>query len=237
MNAKMRSDRLSGRGRRMKAAAVGSLAVSATLLLGVTPAQADSGLGGWIAPAPTPDLAPGPDPLDDPEKRADFLSRCGEWCTIVNGEFTGDPREGVPENMSGMHDNCTSPASFTYKEEETQGNGIVIGLQLNSASVPVLPKIEYSSVHTRTEGVTDTVNQPPYTRSWLDKVPVTQKLRGTWKVAGFDPSNANVNEFTMRGPREFTDVEADATYTVLRKQSRPMTEEEKVTLCGNHSPS
>ncbi len=222
----------------MKAVVVGALAVSATSLLGVTPAQADSGLGGWIAPAPAPDLAPGPDPLEDPEKRADFLSRCGEWCTIVNGEFTGDAREGAPERVSQIHDNCTSqPGSFTYKEEETQGNGIVIGLQLSSKNVPVLPKIEYSSVNTRTEGVTDTVNQPPYTRSWLDKVPVAQKLRGTWKVAGFDPSNADVNEFTMRGPREFTDVEADATYTVLRKQSRPMTEEEKVTLCGNHSPS
>ncbi|MGA5265799.1 hypothetical protein ACWCYK_36140 [Streptomyces lydicamycinicus] len=235
----MRIVLLSGRGRRMKAAAVGALALPATLLLGITPAQAAVGCivcndgdhpqGGGGAP----------DPLLDPGYLYDFLSRCGEYCTIVSGEYTGDPHEGNPERVSEIHDNCTPrDGSFTYKMEETKGNGTIIDLSLNGIPAPVLPKIQYSSLNTKTEGVTDTVTQSPYTRSWLDRVPVTQKLRGTWHLTG--PANGlfpQMNEFNTKGPRDFTDVEADATYTVLRKQSRAMTEEEKATLCNNKSAS
>ncbi|WP_407287073.1 hypothetical protein [Streptomyces sp. BP-8] len=36
---------------------------------------------------------------------------------------------------------------------------------------------------------------------------------------------------------DFNDVESDISYKVIRVQSRPMTEEEKVSRCGNASPS
>lgn len=141
--------------------------------------------------------------------------------------------EGTPEPVSDYHDTCAATGSFTYKEEETNGNGLVISTGLKVPSykdVEILPKIDYTQIHTQTTGITDTVNQDqPYTIYWLDKVPVPQTLRGNWHYEG--------DSVKAMPARDFPDVEADVTYTAFRKQSRPMTEEEKISRCGNASPS
>jgi len=214
------------------------MALAASLCLTITPAQADGGGGGTtggglVGSGEVPSLEPGPDPLADPQKRAEFLSNCGEKCTVTSGEFVSDPVEGTPERVGEFHDTCAATGSFTYKEEETEGNGLVVSMGLKVPAVmgvEVLPKIDYSQIHTQTTGITDTVNQDQtYTIYWLDKVPITQTLKGTWSYEG--------DSVKAIPAREFTDVEADVTYTAYRKQSRPMTEEEKVSRCGNASPS
>ncbi|MEW2439928.1 hypothetical protein AB0952_38255 [Streptomyces caniferus] len=239
MNGRVRNVLPSSRKRRAKAATVGAMALAASLCLTVTPAQADGGGGGFgtsgglVGSAPVPSLAPGPDPLADPEQRAEFLSNCGDKCTITSGEFVGEATEGTPERVSDFHDTCAATGSFSYKEEETNGNGLVVSMGLKIPAVrgvEVLPKIDYTQVHTQTTGITDTVNQDQtYTIYWLDKVPMTQTLHGNWSYEG--------DSVKAIPAREFPDVEADVTYTAFRKQSRPMTEEEKVSRCGNASPS
>ncbi|MER6840448.1 hypothetical protein [Streptomyces platensis] len=179
------------------------------------------------------DPTPGPDPLADPQKRAEFLSSCGDKCTVASGEFVSDPVEGEPIRVGEVHDTCAATGSFAYKEEETEGNGLVVSMGLKAPAVmgvEVLPKIDYTQIHTQTTGVTDTVNQDQtYTVHWLDKIPMTQTLKGTWSYEG--------DSVKAIPAREFPDVEADVTYYAFRKQSRPMTEEEKVSRCGNASPS
>ncbi|MFE6742368.1 hypothetical protein [Streptomyces tubercidicus] len=218
---------------------MGAAALTATLALSATPAHADSVMGsgssggGIMGSATSPPglTQPGPDPLLDPATRADFLSNCGDKCTITNGTFIDSPREGEPENVSGFHDTCNNTGSFAYKAEETTGDGLIVKMDLGfNKLASVLPNIDYSQINTKTTGITDTVNQDqPYTRYWLDKIPTTQKLRGNWHYEGDADKGLSA--------RDFTDVEADVTYTAYRKQSRPMTEEEKVSLCGNASPS
>ncbi|WP_432092757.1 hypothetical protein [Streptomyces sp. bgisy100] len=238
MNGRVRNVLPVGGGRRAKSATVGGMVLAASLCLTVTPAQADGGglgsSGGLIGSAQGAyNPAPGPDPMDDPQKRAEFLSNCGDKCTITSGTFVSDATEGTPERVSEFHDTCAATGSFSYKEEETTGNGLVVSMGLKVPAVmgvEVLPKIDYTQVHTQTTGITDTVNQDqPYTIYWLDKVPMTQTLRGNWSYEG--------DSVKGLAAREFPDVEADVTYTAFRKQSRPMTEEEKVSRCGNASPS
>ncbi|GFE16316.1 hypothetical protein Sgleb_43630 [Streptomyces glebosus] len=224
----------SSRGRRAKAAMVGAMALAASLCLSITPAQADGGGFGGMMTQPSDVPKPtGGDWLDDPQTRAEFLANCGEKCTITSGEFVSDPVEGAPERVSEFHDTCNVTGSFTYKEEETNGNGLVVSMGLKIPAVrgvEVLPKIDYTEIHTQTTGITDTVNQnQTYTIYWLDKVPMTQTLRGNWSYEGDGAKGLPA--------REFKDVEADVTYNAFRKQSRPMTEEEKVSRCGNASPS
>ncbi|MGA5268733.1 hypothetical protein ACWCYK_34935 [Streptomyces lydicamycinicus] len=239
MNGRVRNVLPSSRGRRAKAAAVGAMAIAATLGLTVTPAQADGpggfgSSGGLMSSAQgSYNPAPGPDPMDDPQKRAEFLSTCGDKCTVTNGTFVGEATEGTPERMGDFHDACDSLGNFSYTQSETESNGIVISMGLKVPAVmgvEATPRIDYNRVHTKTTGMTDTVTQDKtYTRYWLDRVPVTNTLRGNWSYAGD----------SVKGlpPREFTDVEADVTYYAFRKQSRPMTEEEITTLCGNKSPA
>ncbi len=215
------------------------MALAATLCLTATPAQADgpggglSSSGGLMSSAQGDyNAAPGPDPMDDPQKRAEFLSNCGDKCTVTNGAFVGEATEGTPERVSKVHDTCDAIGNFAYTESETESNGIVISMGLKVPAVmgvEATPRIDYNQVHTKTTGVTDTITQDkPYTLYWLDKVPITQTLKGNWSYEG--------DSVKSLPPREFTDVEADVTYYALRKQSRPMTEEEKISRCGNVSP-
>ncbi|MGA5564251.1 hypothetical protein ACPCUV_24235 [Streptomyces platensis] len=234
MNGRVRNVLPSSRGRRAKAAAVGAMALAASLCLSITPAQADGGgFGGMITQPSDVPKPSGGDWLDDPQTRAEFLSNCGDKCTVTGGEFINEASEGTPERVSEFHDTCNVTGSFTYKEEETNGNGLIVSMGLkvpDVMGVSVLPRIDYSQIHTQTTGITDTVTQDqPYTIYWLDKVPMTQTLKGTWSYEG--------DSVKAIPAREFTDVEADVTYNAFRKQSRPMTEEEKASRCGNASPS
>ena len=234
-------------GRGLRVAVVGSAFAVATLGLSITPAQADGPSGGQsVMPRPGVGVVPGPDPLDDPAKLADFLSRCGDNCTVENAERTGDAVEGTPERVGKPVSNCTdSDISPGWSESETKTEGIVIGMSVGIAGsgslkpVTATPSIQYTSTTATMVGqdVRQTT-QKPYTIAWLDKVPATWKLKGTWKLEGVDQTNpfAPVNEFNAKGPRTFDNVEANVTYETLKVHTRPMDANEKAQ-CSNASPS
>ncbi|WP_328385551.1 hypothetical protein OHS81_16720 [Streptomyces sp. NBC_00400] len=224
---------------------MGSVFAVATLGLSITPAQADSpGGGGSLMPKPGVGVVPsGPDPLDDPAQLADFLSRCGDNCTVENARYAGDKTEGTPERIGKPVPNCNPSAINTgWSEAETKTEGLVIGMSLGiggepTKTVTATPSIQYTSTTSTTVGQdVRLTEQPAYTIAWLDKVPTTQKLEGTWKLKGVDQSNpfAPVNEFNSKGPRTFDNVVAKSTFVSLKPHYRAMTAEEKAQ-CSNTS--
>ncbi|MGW7578748.1 hypothetical protein [Streptomyces sp. NPDC054765] len=242
MNRRVRNTLTSGRGRRARAAAVGAMAVAATLCLSITPAQADGGGGGWVShpeDIPKPPTTTGPD-WSTPEAVAKFLSDCGEDCTFTPTSWVGEPTESTPTLLGKPRENCTSLNSdFNYGESETTGETTIVGLSLGANPVSLLPKIEHNWFKSNTESTQTTGTMKPGEIGWFDEVTVTRKAKGNWQLAGVDQSNpfAPVNSHNTWGPHEFTDVESDISYKVIRVQSRPMTAEERTTKCGNASPS
>ncbi|MFI6765952.1 hypothetical protein [Streptomyces sp. NPDC050355] len=239
MNRTTRNVRSSGRGWRAKVATVGSVAVAVALGLSVTPAQADGGGGGWISHDPLPPVPQGPD-WSTPEAVARFLSDCGDSCTFTPTEWVGPPNEGTPTMLGTARDNCTTEnADFNYGESETTGETTIVGLSLGANPVSLLPKFEHNWFKSNTESTVTTGTLKPGEIGWFDEVTVTRKAKGNWHLAGVDQSNpfAPVNAHNTWGPHDFNDVESDISYKVIRVQSRPMTEEEKVSRCGNASPS
>lgn len=239
MTRRIRSVLPSGRGWRAKAAAVGSVAVTAALCLSVTPAQAEGGGGGWISHGDLPPAPQGPD-WSTPEAVAKFLSDCGDSCTFTPTEWVGEPTEGTPTRLGSPRDNCTTEnVDYNYGEAETTGETTIVGLSLGANPVSLLPKIEHNWFTSNTESTVTTGTLKPGEIGWFDEVTVTRKAKGNWQLSGVDQSNpfAPVNAHNTWGPHEFTGVESDISYKVIRVQSRPMTEEEKTTRCGNVSPS
>ncbi|MER6304636.1 hypothetical protein [Streptomyces sp. NPDC001657] len=240
MNGRVRNLLPSSRGWRARAAAVGSMALAATLCLAITPAQADGGGGGWVTSPPpgyTPD--PGPD-WSTPEAIAKFLSDCGQDCTFTPTAWVGEPSEGTPTMLGKPRENCTTEnVDFNYGESETTGETTIIGLSLGANPVSLLPKIEHNWFTQNTESTVTTGTLKPGEIGWFDEVTVSRKAKGNWQLAGVDQSNpfAPVNGHNKYGPHEFTDVESDISYKVIRVQSRAMTDDERATKCGNSSPS
>ncbi|MFF8785918.1 hypothetical protein [Streptomyces sp. NPDC015125] len=226
------------RSRRAKVAAVGSVTVMAALCLTITPAQADNpGRGGSIMPDSDADLGRVDGrPFDDPARLNEFLAGCGQWCTVTPTAWLGDPREGTPAMQGKPQENCTTEVSdFNFARAETTGETAIIGLSLGANPVSVLPKIEKNWFTSNTETTSNTGHLKPGEIGWIDEIPVTRKAKGNWKLEG--SSDFNINQWNQFGPREFTDVETDITYKVIRVSSRPMTPDEKKTKCGNSSPS
>ncbi|WP_405842399.1 hypothetical protein OG528_29095 [Streptomyces platensis] len=209
------------------------MAVTAALCLAVTPAQADSpGGGGRIMPNPPPT----PDPWSTPEGLDKFLSSCGQSCTVIPTQWAGEAREGTPTRKGDIRHNCgPAESSFSFKDENTNGETTVVGISLGANPASVLPKIEHSWIQTETQGTTDTVNLPSHHVGWIDEVPVTRKVKGTWKLEGQNWNGSNYNEHVKYGPREFTDVEADITYKIVKHQVRPMNADE-LKQCANANP-
>ncbi|MFE1175456.1 hypothetical protein [Streptomyces sp. NPDC058773] len=169
--------------------------------------------------------------LDTPDEVAAYLADCGDKCSVDSGEWIGDPVEGTPKRLVDERQNCSAnpdPNVLSYKSEETNGESMVVGVQLsggasNTVTASVLPKFEKSWFSSITTGTTDQIHIGPYQAGWIEEVPVTQKLKGTWTS----------NEFAD-GPRSFPDVEADITYKVIKYKTRDLTEEEK-QRCANTS--
>ncbi|MFD3421020.1 hypothetical protein [Streptomyces decoyicus] len=240
MNIRVRKVFPSGGGRRAKAVAVGSMALAAALCLSITPAQADGGGGGWTGTVPAP-----PVPQDDgiwstPEKIAEFLASCGQDCTFTPTAWVGEPTEGTPTRVGDYRDNClTENVDFNYGEAETTGESTVVGMSVGANPVSVLPKIEHTWFKQNTASTVTTGTLKPGETGWIDEVSVTRKAKGNWHLNGVDQSNpfAPVNTHNSHGPHDFTDIEGDITYKIIRVQSRPLTPEEYTSRCGNTSPS
>ncbi|MGA5560289.1 hypothetical protein ACPCUV_03760 [Streptomyces platensis] len=142
--------------------------------------------------------------------------------------------------LGDRRDNCTTEnVDFNYGEAETTGETTVIGLSLGANPVSVLPKIEHNWFKQNTESTQTTGRLKPGEIGWFDEVSVTRKAKGNWQLAGVDQSNpfAPINDHNFHGPHQFTDVESDITYRIIRAQSRPMTPEERTSRCGNASPA
>lgn len=240
MNIRVRNVLLSGRGRRAKAVAVGSMALAAALCLSITPAQADGGGGGWVTDPPDVPVSQGEGIWSTPEKVAEFLADCGQDCTFTPTAWVSEPTEGTPTMLGNYRDNCTTEnADFKQGEAETTGESTVVGMSVGANPVSVLPKIEHTWFKQNTESSDTTGTLKPGEIGWVDEVSVTRKAKGNWHLNGVDQSNpfAPVNEHNFHGPHDFTDVEGDITYKIIRIQSRPMTDEERTNRCGNTSPS
>ncbi|MFF8373605.1 hypothetical protein ACF05W_33000 [Streptomyces lydicus] len=165
---------------------------------------------------------------------------CGDSCTFTPTSWVGEPTKGTPTMLGTRRDNCTTEnLDFNYGESETTGETTIVGLSLGANPVSLLPKIEHNWFKQNTESTQTTGTLKPGETGWFDEITVTRKAKGNWQLAGVDQSNpmAPVNAHNTWGPHEFTDVESDISYKIIRAQSRAMTEEEKTSRCGNASPS
>ena len=205
-----------------------------------TPAQADGG-GGWVShPSDGVPVSQDDGIWSTPEKVAEFLSDCGEDCTFTPTAWVGEPTESTPRLVGAYRDNCTtSDADLKQGDAETTGETTVIGMSVGANPVSVLPKIEHTWFKQNTESSDTTGHIKPGEIGWIDEVSVTRKAKGNWHLNGVDQSNpfAPVNKHNSHGPHDFTDIEGDITYKIMRVQSRPMTAEERTNRCGNTSPS
>ncbi|MEW9518525.1 hypothetical protein [Streptomyces tubercidicus] len=228
------------RSRRLKAATVGAAGVMAALCLTITPAQADSPGGGGSL---MPDSGVGsvPETTDDwttPEGLAKYLSGCGETCTFVPLEKVGEPSYGTATRVGTPSQNCsaTEKAPQKYEEAQTTGQSTTIGLSIEGLGATA--KVEQSWFKSNTVSSALTGTLTPHQTGWFEEVPVTQKAKGTWKIAGVDNTNpfSEANKYTAVGPREFQNVESDITYKIIRFQSKDMTADEVKNLCGKDGP-
>ncbi|WP_327689381.1 hypothetical protein [Streptomyces tubercidicus] len=225
---------------RVRAAAVGSATVVAALCLTITPAQADSvGGGGSLMPKPGVGVVPqDTDDLSTPEGLAKYLSGCpGDTCTFVPVEKIGEPSYGTATRVGTPSQNCsTETATQKFEEAETIGETTTVGLSI--AGFGATAKVDQSWFKQNTVSNALTGTLASHQTGWFESVPVTQKAKGTWKIAGVSETNpfGTANKYTAGGPREFNDVESDVTYKLIRFQSKDMTADEVKNLCGKDGP-
>ncbi|UYB42556.1 hypothetical protein SLV14_005441 [Streptomyces sp. Je 1-4] len=226
---------------RAKAAAVGSAAVVAALCLTITPAQADSpGGGGSLMPKPGVGVVPqDTDDWSTPEGLAKYLSGCpGDTCTFVPLEKIGDPVYGTPTRVGTPSQNCSATETATQKFEEAETIGETTTVGLSIAGLGATAKVDQSWFKSNTVSNALTGTLAPHQTGWFESVPVTQKAKGTWKIAGVSETNpfGTANKYTAVGPREFHDVDSDITYKLIRFQPNDMTADEVKNLCGKDGP-